>query len=92
MPVHHVCLLTLQSCARSIICSQTGVGYCLSAIALIGSRRRHVPTDVQGWVHTQQSIAAISDDTAVRLEFLLCLWFEIIQQTIFALLMLQPRA
>ena len=41
-----------------IVSDDVGLGHCLGAVALVGSRRRQNPTDIQGWRGAQQSIAA----------------------------------
>ena len=48
----------MQDCAKKIVSNDVGLGHCLGAVALVGSRRRQNPTDVQGWRGAQQSIAA----------------------------------
>ena len=53
-------MLLMQDCAKNIVSSTAGVGYCLGAVALIGSQRRQNAADVQGWLSMQQSVAALT--------------------------------
>lgn len=49
--------MVLQECAKRITMT---AGYCLSAVALIGSKRKQNPTDLQGWRGALKSVEALT--------------------------------